>query len=156
MLDASITSLRFISPEAMRTRIEDTTGAVAQRAFAIFERNGRRHGHDVEDWLQAEAEILEPAPVEIDETDRALTLRAQIPGFRRKDLQLSVEPRRVTISAAREVAEAGTEHHVPNGASHARRALRIVDLPAAVDARHKAVTAAFSGGTLTITLPKER
>ena len=28
------------------------------RAYELFERGGRAHGHDIEDWLQAESEIL--------------------------------------------------------------------------------------------------
>jgi hypothetical protein len=31
--------------------------AVAQRAYEIFEREGRPHGRDVEHWLRAEAEL---------------------------------------------------------------------------------------------------
>jgi hypothetical protein len=33
--------------------------AIAQRAYTIFETRGRRAGHEVSDWLQAEAEVLE-------------------------------------------------------------------------------------------------
>jgi len=28
------------------------------RAYELFEARGRQHGHDLDDWLQAEAEIL--------------------------------------------------------------------------------------------------
>ncbi len=30
---------------------------VSRRAFEIWERTGKQHGHDVENWLQAEAEL---------------------------------------------------------------------------------------------------
>jgi len=30
---------------------------VSRRAFEIWERNGRAAGHDLENWLQAEAEL---------------------------------------------------------------------------------------------------
>jgi hypothetical protein len=29
---------------------------IRQRAYELFEKRGREHGHDVEDWLKAEAE----------------------------------------------------------------------------------------------------
>jgi hypothetical protein len=32
---------------------------IRQRAYELFERRGRDHGHEVEDWLQAEAEVLQ-------------------------------------------------------------------------------------------------
>jgi hypothetical protein len=28
------------------------------RAYGLYEARGREHGHDLDDWLQAEAEIL--------------------------------------------------------------------------------------------------
>jgi hypothetical protein len=44
--------------EALRKQVED-------RAYALWESQGRPHGRDVEDWLQAETEIMaagEPGP----------------------------------------------------------------------------------------------
>jgi hypothetical protein len=32
--------------------------AVRQRAYSLFQARGNEHGHDVEDWLVAEAELL--------------------------------------------------------------------------------------------------
>jgi len=32
---------------------------VIQRAYELYEARGREDGHDVEDWLQAEGEILQ-------------------------------------------------------------------------------------------------
>jgi len=31
---------------------------IAQRAYELYEANGGRHGHDMEDWLEAERQIL--------------------------------------------------------------------------------------------------
>lgn len=47
---------------------------IHRRAYELYEARGREHGHDREDWLQAEAEILdrETAPIiEEPETDTA-------------------------------------------------------------------------------------
>lgn len=35
-----------------------TTEAICQRAYHLFLAHGATHGHDVEDWLVAEAELL--------------------------------------------------------------------------------------------------
>lgn len=32
---------------------------IARRAFQIFERRGRQHGHDADDWFRAEREARE-------------------------------------------------------------------------------------------------
>ena len=37
---------------------EDVRGRIAVLAFQLYEQRGRRDGHDVEDWLQAEQRIL--------------------------------------------------------------------------------------------------
>ena len=31
---------------------------IVRRAYEIFEERGRIHGHDLDDWLQAERELL--------------------------------------------------------------------------------------------------
>jgi hypothetical protein len=36
---------------------ELTDGDIARRAFEIFCERGCRHGHDLDDWLQAEREL---------------------------------------------------------------------------------------------------
>ena len=33
--------------------------AIRLRAYILFERRGQKHGHDLDDWLQAEAELTE-------------------------------------------------------------------------------------------------
>lgn len=34
---------------------------IAQRAYRRFEERGYEHGHDVEDWLEAEEELRQPS-----------------------------------------------------------------------------------------------
>jgi len=36
-----------------------TAAAISQRAYSLFQAHGCEHGHDVEDWLLAEAELRE-------------------------------------------------------------------------------------------------
>lgn len=38
--------------------VELTEESIRLRAYGIYEQRGRQEGHDVEDWLQAEAEIF--------------------------------------------------------------------------------------------------
>jgi hypothetical protein len=41
-----------------RKSIETTKTEIAARAYEIFLKRGGQHGHSVEDWLQAERELL--------------------------------------------------------------------------------------------------
>lgn len=42
-------------------RSQDLVEAIRRRAQAIYEARGRTPGHEVEDWLRAEAEVLRAA-----------------------------------------------------------------------------------------------
>ena len=44
-----------VSPQSA----EETIGA---RAYQLFEQHGYEHGHDLDDWLQAEAELVGKKP----------------------------------------------------------------------------------------------
>jgi hypothetical protein len=42
---------------------ERTDEIIRMRAYQLFQQRGCEHGHDLEDWLQAEAEIMGKRPV---------------------------------------------------------------------------------------------
>jgi hypothetical protein len=39
-----------------------TEQIIQKRAYELFEKRGCQHGHDIEDWLQAEAEVAGKKP----------------------------------------------------------------------------------------------
>jgi hypothetical protein len=43
----------WIEELAIEPNLED----IARRAYQLFEERGGEHGHDLEDWLQAEGEL---------------------------------------------------------------------------------------------------
>jgi len=45
--------------EVRSTAADDLYARVAALAYTFYERRGGEHGHDVEDWIQAEKTILE-------------------------------------------------------------------------------------------------
>jgi hypothetical protein len=44
-----------------RPRRDPITEAIAQRAYELFLARGAQHGHDIDDWLQAERELGDAA-----------------------------------------------------------------------------------------------
>jgi hypothetical protein len=48
--------------ETQTTLAIDPQEQVRRRAFEIYEQRGREDGHDLDDWLQAEAEIRSQQP----------------------------------------------------------------------------------------------
>lgn len=146
--------LQMVSAEQMLDRIKETFDAVARRAFEIFEGSGRRFGRELDDWVQAEEELLHPLHLEISETEVALTVQAEAPGFAEEDIQVSVEPRRLTISGKRESAAERKMGKTVYSEKCCNQILRAVDLPAEVDTTSSATKAMYDRGVLTITLPK--
>jgi HSP20 family protein len=148
------THLRLVSSDRIFDRMKDTMDAIARRAFEIFEANGRLFGRDMSDWLQAERELLHPLYLEMSETEEALTVEVEVPGFTEKDIEISVEPRRLTIRGTRETADERKKGTTVYSERASNRIFRVVGLPAEVDTASTAIKATYDKGILMITLPK--
>ena len=133
-------------------RIQDVSNSIARRAFEIFEDRGRAFGHDLEDWLRAESEFLHPIHLDIAESDDAVTVRAEVPGFSAKELEVGVEPHRLTISGKREANEERKSKKTIYSEHCRNQIFRAVDLPAEVDTSK--VTANLKDGVLELSMPK--
>ena len=147
------TGLRQVNPDALITRANQTFEAIARRAFEIFEWNGCTSGRDLDNWLNAEAELVHPMHLSLAESNAALTVQAEVPGFGAKNLEVSVEPRRLTIAGKRETnKEERNDHKTLYTERCANQILRMIDLPAEVDTSK--VEATLKDGLLELTLPK--
>jgi HSP20 family molecular chaperone IbpA len=136
-----------VSCDLVRSRSEEIRDAVARRAYEIFERRGRADGHHEEDWRQAEAELLFPLAVTVADAGACLTVSAVVPGFDASDVEVCVEPRRVTIAGRRgEVGGGG------GGPEQRTRMFRAVELPE--DVATGDVIAAVDDGVVEVTLRK--
>jgi len=135
-------------------RMADLRELIARRAYELFSESGFTHGHDLEHWLQAEAQLLTPAPVEIVESQDAITVKTALPGCAAKDIEIHVEPQRLFISAHQ--LEESKEKKRNSIASEQRlqRIFRSLDLPTQIDPEK--VKATFSNGELQIELPKAK
>jgi HSP20 family protein len=138
--------------ENVSDRIQQVYDSIARRAFEIFDANGRWLGSELEDWLLAESEILHPVHLELAESDDSLTVRAEVPGFSTKEVEINVEPRRLTITGKHEAKEEGKKGKTIYSERCAKEILRIIDLPAEVDSSKVAAT--LKDGVLSIELPK--
>ena len=129
--------------------INDT---IARRAYELFDWNGRWHGRDLEDWLRAEEQVLHPVHLDVEETENEYTVRAEVPGFTSKELDIKVEPFRVSIAGKRESTEEEKKGRKLRAEMCANHILRTVEFPAHVDTSR--VRATLKDGILTIEVPK--
>ena len=114
---------------------------------------GRADGHVLEDWVQAESELLYSCSHDVKESVEAILLRAEIPGsFTADQINFSVEPRRLIISGEREISVLCGDSKGTHSEMRLQRILRIHDLPADVDPSKTVAT--LRGVTLEIVMPK--
>ena len=133
-------------------RMQEINDMIARRAYELFASWGFTHGHHLEDWHSAESEILHPIPLEVTEAETEFTVRAEVPGFSEKDLEVRVEPRRLFIAGKRQEAAEQTRGKTVYSERHANQIFRVLDLPASIDPNE--VKATLSEGVLEVTLSK--
>ena len=134
------------------TEFDRVWASVARRAFELFEGNGHVPGRDLEDWFRAAAEMVHPLPLEVKESDTRFAVRAEVPGFTGKDLEITVEPRCLKISGRRETRGEEREGKAIRSELRSDQILRAIDLPLDVDTSKASAT--LKDGVLTIDLPK--
>ena len=144
--------LKLTAPTDLFKHIEDLYDSITRRAFEIFENNGRMLGRDLEDWFQAESELLHPIHIDVAESKDSLTVHAEVPGFKADDLKVSLEGNRLTITGKRETREERKDEKAIYKERCSDRMLRVIDLPAEVDTG-KAV-ATLKDGLLEVKVPK--
>ena len=145
-------AVKVVEPQSLIDRVNQIYQTIARRAFELFENEGGPPGRDVQHWLQAEAELLHPVPVNVTEADDALTVQAEVPGFNVGDLQVSVDSGRLTISGKKETKEEQKKGKAIYREQRSSEILRVITLPAAVDASK--ATATLASGVIELILPK--
>jgi HSP20 family protein len=141
------------APTNLVDQMQAIYDSIARRAFEIFNDNGSNDGHDLDDWLQAEAEKLHPVHIDVVDAGDSLKVRAEVPGFAAEDLNVTVEPDCLTIAGKREAKqEKENEGKVVYSERCADEILRVIDLPTNVDTTK--VTATLKDGVLELDMPK--
>ena len=138
--------------ESLFDEMEKTFNALTRRAYEIFDGNGRIFGRDLENWLQAEREFLHPVALNMNETEEAFLVKADVPGFTEKEIEVSVEQGRLVITGEKDSSKEEKKGKTICSESRSDRILRVVDLPGEVEADK--VVATLKNGVLELVLPK--
>jgi HSP20 family protein len=121
---------------------------IMQRAFEIFDEKGH-FGKDMDNWLQAERELVWKPAIELEEKDNNLHLQIATPGVDPKDMDIEVTPEYVLVKA-----ETRHEHTEDKGQVHvceftSGNMFRSIRLPKKINPDK--VKAEFKNGMLTLT-----
>lgn len=130
----------------------DVFDAISRRAYELFEQEGRIDGNHTRNWLEAERELLHPVHMKIEETDSEFVVRAELPGFTANDIEVTVEPRRVTITGKRESREDSKLGEAVYSEECLDEIYRTLELPGEVNVMK--VTATLKEGFLDVRMPK--
>jgi len=124
--------------------------AIARRAYQIFESKGRPFGRDLENWLQAESELFERTPLRLTESKDELSVFAEVYNYEPKELEVDLEPRRVTIIGKHQ----GEGARKPDGGVSTQKSalLLSLQLPVEIDPQH--ATARLKRGVLELDIKK--
>ena len=133
-------------------KMADLRELIARRAYALFTESGFTHGHDLEHWLRAESQLLTLTPIEVSESQEAITIKAVLTGYSAKDIEIHVEPLRLFISGQRREESEDKKGTTIQSEQRLSRIFRSMDLPAQIDPQR--VRATFSAGELQIVLPR--
>lgn len=144
--------VKIVEPQTLAERMNKLSEKIAHRAYELFEGRGRMFGHDLEDWFQAESEVLTPLQLRIKEQNEALTVEAEVPGFNAKELEVALEPWRLTISGKKETKEEQKKGKAVYQEQTYEQFMRVIDLPAQVETAKAKAT--LKNGVLEVTVPK--
>jgi HSP20 family protein len=138
--------------EPLLERMDRLYNTIARRAFDLFERDGRVEGRNVEHWLEAERELLHPVHVRVEETAAEILVQAEVPGFTANEIEVNVEPTRLTITGKRESKEEKRKGEAVYTEACSDEIFRSVQLPSEVNSGK--VNATLKNGILEVQLPK--
>lgn len=127
---------------------------ISRRAHELFEARGSGHGHELDDWLEAERELCWP-PAEFAEGESEFVLSVGLPGFEPQEIEATLTPREVIVHAHHGSARKGKRRgRVAPSWSELRSddLYRRIELPDDIDVAH--ARAALRHGMLRIILPK--
>ena len=122
---------------------------ITQRAYEIFERNGAVFGRELDNWLEAEEELLWKPSIELLEKDGELLLEAALSGVDPNDVEIEVTPEDIILKA-----ETQHQHQEEKGTVHicefkTGMMFRSIHLPTKINPDR--VKAEFNHGLLRLT-----
>jgi len=133
-------------------RFEKLNTDIANRAFELFRNRGGEIGSDLADWLKAETELLGPITIDVTLKEKEVEVKAEMPGFEAKNIEVFIEPKRLSIRGKRETSEEKKEGEQVLTERSASEVFRRLVLPARVDPA--SAVAKLEKGILTLTIPR--
>jgi HSP20 family protein len=135
-----------LSPLRRMTSLRDQVDSLFNLAFGHLADAKQENGQGLqlmEGWFP---------PVDVYEDKDNLLVKAELPGLKKEDIQISLDNGNLTLSGERKQEEKHQDAGVYRSERWVGRFHRTVSLPCRVDVEK--IDASYSEGVLTVTLPK--
>lgn len=140
------------TPQMLMEHVEAITDSIRKRAINIFQNRNGENDSDLDDWLQAERDVVWSPASELVDNKKEFRARIALPGFDAKDIQVSAMPDALVIQADATHTHEGKSGDVCFCEFSGKKLFRRLQLPASVDVDK--VTASVDKGILEVTAPK--
>ena len=140
------------TPQTLLQKMEAIVDSIRERAFSLFQSRNGGNGSDLEDWLQAERDVVWSPASELVDGEKEFTARVAVPGFDAKDIHVSALPDSLIVQADSSSTQERKKDNVCFSEFSERELFRHLPLPSPVDVDK--VTALLDKGVLQIIAPK--
>lgn len=145
-------SIHQMGVDELLKEISQWSDRIAKRAYELFAASGFTNGHDREDWLKAESELLKAVNVELKDSDGECLVKVKIPGFDARDIDIQVSGSHLVIEGKHESTGEKKSKEGKIVERKFEQIYRAIELPAPVNAEKG--HAELKNGVLELKLPK--
>ena len=135
-------------------QVEEFFDLIAHRPFELLKARPLLFGRDLEPLWKTEAELLRPMFLKLYETEENLMVRAEVPGYMEKELNISCAPWRMVITGKKEIKEEVKADKKEELAPYIEKGHLYKTVKFPVEIRPDAVKATLKNGILEVVLPK--
>jgi len=146
--------VRYEEFETFPKHVEEFFDLIARRPFELLEKTPLLLGRELEHLWKTEPELLRPIFLKMYETEENLVVRAEVPGFTERELNIACEPWRLVITGKKEHIEEAKVEKKEELPLHMEKMNIYKTIKFPVEVRPENVKATLKNGILELTLPK--
>lgn len=140
------------TPHTLLERVNAITEAIRQRAFDLFRSRDGGSGSEMEDWLQAERDVIWMPDATVVEMDNEFQAQVMLPGVDPNDIHVSALPGAIVVQADSAHIHQGNGEGVCFCEVSEKKLFRRLELPTSIDVDR--VSASMDDGVLQVIAPK--
>jgi HSP20 family protein len=111
-------------------------------------------GRELEHFWKTEPELIRPIILKTYETEENLVVRAEVPGYTEKELNITCDPWRIVVTGKKEIKEEGKIEKKEEAPTYVEKGHTYKSVKFPAEVRPDAVRASLKNGIREVVLPK--